>query len=78
MNAWRTSSIFLSALSPSPHGVDQAFSLWICPLEPWNRANGGLTWIQRPHDTEFPQRLAAEPESAHARLDELPASRTRE
>jgi integrase len=42
------------------------------------RANSGLTWIQQPHVTEFLQQLAAEPVITHARLDELPASRTRE
>jgi integrase len=42
------------------------------------RANSGLTWIQQPHVTEFLQQLATEPVITHARLDELPASRTRE
>lgn len=42
------------------------------------RANSGLTWIQQPHVTAFLQQLAATPVITHARLDELPASRTRE
>jgi integrase len=42
------------------------------------RANSGLTWIQQPHVTAFLQQLAAEPVITHARLDEIPASRTRE
>ncbi|WP_248761087.1 tyrosine-type recombinase/integrase [Pseudarthrobacter sp. SSS035] len=42
------------------------------------RANSGLTWIQQPHVTAFLQQLAAAPVITHARLDELPASRTRE
>jgi integrase len=47
-------------------------------LKSMKRANSGLTWIQQPHVTEFLQRLAAEPVITHARLDEIPASRTRE
>lgn len=47
-------------------------------LKSMKRANSGLTWIQQPHVTEFLQQLATEPVITHARLDELPASRTRE
>lgn len=47
-------------------------------LKSMKRANSGLTWIQQPHVTEFLQQLAAEPVITHARLDEIPASRTRE
>ena len=47
-------------------------------LKSMKRANSGLTWIQQPHVTEFLQRLAAESAISHARLAELPASRTRE
>ncbi|UXM89906.1 tyrosine-type recombinase/integrase [Paenarthrobacter sp. JL.01a] len=47
-------------------------------LKSMKRANSGLTWIQQPHVTEFLQQLATEPAITHARLDQLPASRTRE
>lgn len=47
-------------------------------LKSMKRANSGLTWIQQPHVTAFLQQLAAAPVITHARLDELPASRTRE
>lgn len=47
-------------------------------LKSMKRANSGLTWIQQPHVTAFLQQLAATPLITHARLDELPASRTRE
>jgi integrase len=47
-------------------------------LKSMKRANSGMTWIQQPHVTEFLQQLAAAPVITHARLDELPPSRTRE
>ncbi len=47
-------------------------------LKSMKRANSGMTWIQQPHVTAFLQQLAAAPVITHARLDELPASRTRE
>jgi hypothetical protein len=42
------------------------------------RANSRMTWIQQPHVTAFLRQLAATPVITHTRIDELPASRTRE
>ncbi|HEY0249073.1 MAG TPA: Fis family transcriptional regulator [Gryllotalpicola sp.] len=47
-------------------------------LNSMKRANSGLTWIRQPHVTEFLRTLAAQTETTHEKIDELPRSNTRE
>ena len=65
-------------LSPDNEPPSAALQVIGTALKSMKRANSGLTWIQQSHVTAFLQLLAAEPVITHARLDELPASRTRE